>query len=103
MVEKTFVQLIAPGVTAAVDASEVNNHVFQIKVAAINTSVDVNIEGSLDGTNYFQIKAADVQYIANGAYYISENDLQVKFVRFSFVSEVGGTAATLDVVYLGSA
>ena len=32
-----------------------------------------------------------------------ETDLQVKYVRFSFVSEIGGTAATLDVVYLGSA
>lgn len=103
MVEQTFTQLVAPGVTAAVNVNAINNHVFQVKLAAKDTSVDVNIEGSLDGTNYFAIKAADVQYSANGTYYITETNLQVKFIRFSFVSEIGGTAATLDVVYLGNA
>ncbi len=103
MVEQTFTQLTAPGATAAVNVNAINNHVFQVKLASKNTSVDVNIEGSLDGTNYFKIKASDVQYTANGNYYITETNLQVKFIRFSFVSEIGGTAATLDVVYLGSA
>jgi len=103
MAEKTFTQLVAPGVTPAVDVDAVNNHVFQIKLANKDTSVDVNLEGSLDGTNFFKIKAADVQYTTDGMYYLTETDLQVKYVRFSFVSEIGGTAATLDVVYLGSA
>lgn len=102
MVEQTFVQLTAPGLSAAVSGNAINNHAFQVKVAAIDTSVDVNILGTLDGTNYFKIKAADIQYTANGTYLIKEENLQVKFVKFQFVSEVGGTAATIDVVYLGS-
>ena len=103
MVEQTFTQLTAPGNTAAVNVNAINNHVFQVTVAVIDTSVDVNIEGSLDGTNFFKIKASDVQYTANGTYYITETDLQVKFIRFDFVSELTVTNATIDVVYLGSA
>ena len=103
MVEQTFTQLTAPGNTAEVNVNAINNHVFQVKLANKDTNVDVNIEGSLDGTNFFVIKASDVQYTTNGNYFITETDLQVKFIRFSFVSEIGGTAATLDVVYLGSA
>ena len=78
MAEKTFTQLVAPGVTPAVDVDAVNNHVFQIKLANKDTSVDVNLEGSLDGTNFFKIKAADVQYTTDGMYYLTETDLQVK-------------------------
>ena len=102
MSETVFAQLTAPGVTPAVDADAVNNHVFSVKVAAIDTSVDVNIEGSLDGTNYFSFKSSDVQYVANGTYLLSVKGMQVKFVRFRFVSELTLTAATIDVIYLGS-
>jgi len=103
MAQTTFVQLTAPGNTVAVSGSAINKHVFQITLAAKNTSVDVNIEGSIDGTNWFKIKSSDIQYTANGTYYIEAHDLQVTFIRFDFVSEVGGTAATLDVIYLGTA
>jgi len=103
MGETTFTQLIAPGVTAAIPVGAINKHVFQVKVASIDTSVDVNIEGSLDGTNYFSFKATDVQYTADGTYLIEENNIQVNFVRFRFVSELTLTTATIDVVYLGTA
>ncbi len=103
MSETVFTQLTAPGVTPAVDTNAVNNHVFSVKVAAIHTSVDVNIEGSLDGTNYFSFNAADTQYTANGTYLLSVKNMQVKFVRFRFVSELTNPTATLDVIYLGSA
>jgi len=103
MVEHTFTQLTAPGVTSAVKVDAVNSHVFQIKLANKDTSVDVNIEGTIDGTNYFSFNATDTQYTANGTYLLSVKNMLVKFVRFRFVSEVGGAAATLDVIYQGSA
>jgi len=103
MVEHTFAQLTAPGVTAAVKVDAVYNHVFQVTVASIDTSVDVNIEGSIDGTNYFSFEATDIQYTADGTYLLSAKNMLVKYVRFRFVSELTLTAATIDVIYLGNA
>ncbi len=99
IVEITFTQLTAAGSTTAVNIQEKNCFTFQIVVAAINTSVTVRVEGSLDNSSWFNLDDAgvDTTYNANGTYQLSKSGVKVKYVRFTFVSEVGGTAVTLDV------
>ena len=99
----TFTQLTAAGSTAVVNTEDYHNHTFSITLAAVNTSVDVRIEGSLDNSNWFNMDDTgnDTQYTTNGTYLIHKPNFKTKYVRFTFVSEVGGTAATLDVTYMG--
>jgi len=99
VVEITFTQLTAAGSTVAVNIQERNCFLFQIVVAAIDTSVTVRVEGSNDNTSWANLDdgGVDTTYTANGTYQLSKDGVKVKYVRFTFVSELGGTAVTLDV------
>ena len=119
IVESTFPQLTVAGVTSSIEVSGILWHTFQVKLAAVDTNVIVGIEGSLDDTNFFEIPLPDqndvvavgvtgttfsksrVTITANGTYCLTAGKIPVKFVRFNFRSESGGTAATLDVKYYG--
>lgn len=65
---------------------------FQVTLAGVGTNVVVRFEGSLDGTNYFNLNATntDTTLLANGTtgYYLMA---PVSFVRFRLVSITGGT------------
>jgi hypothetical protein len=65
---------------------------FQVTVADIGTNVVVRFEGSLDGTSYFNLNAANADFTitANGTtgYFLVA---PVRFVRFRLVSLSGGT------------
>ena len=65
---------------------------FQVTLADVGTNVVIRFEGSLDGTNYFNLNATntDTTLLANGstAYYLMA---PVSFVRFRLVSITGGT------------
>ena len=111
---KTFTQLAAAGSTDHINVPGVRNHVFQLLLAAVNTNVIVEIQGSHDGTNFgvltmentavtgvSGISANRATITANGTYLFTSKNTPVKYVRFTFVSESGGTAALLDVKYLG--
>lgn len=101
----TFTQLTAAGSTAATNVANYSNYTWQVVVASINTSVTVRAEGSLDNSNWFNLddSAIDTTYTANGTYCLRASNRAVKWVRFTFVSEVGGAAATLDVdLYAGN-
>ena len=102
-VEKTFTRLTAAGSTAAYNVALNINHTFAVTVAAIDTTVDVRVEGSVDGTNWFNLDAtgADTQYSANGTYLLEKKNFRCREMRFTFVSEAGGAAATIDVIYSG--
>ena len=100
----TYNTLTAPGATLA-QAVE-SFALYQVTVAAINTSVTVQIETSVDGTSYGILPARDssivpaadrtIVLLLNGTYVIAWSG-STRFIRFRFVSEVGGTAATLAV------
>lgn len=103
-----FAQLTAPGSTPAVNAENAHHVTYQIVVAAINTNVIVRGEGSLDGTNWFALapkentvtgvtySGAEATITANGTFGLLFEATKAKFTRLTFVSELGGTAATLD-------
>jgi len=101
--KKVFTQLTAAGSTAVFRTNDVLDHTFQVTVAAIDTSVDIRVEGSLDNTNWFNMDddLTDTQYTANGVYMLHKDNFKCEFIRFTFVSEVGGAAATIDVIYAG--
>jgi len=102
----TFTQLTAPGVTSDVlDMSGCKDVVFQYTIAAINTNVVVRLEGSNDNSSWFNLDFDDVDITqtADGTYGI-QYEGRVGFIRFRFVSETGGTDATVDVIaYIGRA
>jgi hypothetical protein len=98
----TFTQLTAPGNTAAIPTAAYARHTLQYTVASIDTNVVVNWEGTLDGTNWFDLRdAGDKTILANGTSAFEYSKLAVAAIRFVFVSESGGTAATIDCKYMG--
>ena len=60
-----------------------------VTVAEIDTNVVVRLDGSIDGTNYAPIIAAQT-ITSNGTSVYSVSDRPVKFIKAVFVSESGG-------------
>ncbi len=90
--------LSAPGVTAAQKCTGANLS-FQVTVAGIGTNVVVRFEGSVDGSNYFNLASNQVDYTitANGTYgYVLFAPVQ--FVRVRLVSVSGGTPSVATVL-----
>ncbi len=91
--------LSAPAVGTALQVA-VNNlfstkdYTLIVTVASVNTNVVVRLEGSVDGTNYAPI-IANQTITANGTTAYSVSGRPVKWIRTNFVSETGGTAATV--------
>lgn len=96
-------QLTAAGTTSTVDVSEYSHAIITYTVAAIDTSIDVRPEGSIDdGTTWFNLNPdeADTTITANGTYaFVIPGDAvsALTSLRFNFVSETGGANATVDV------
>ncbi len=99
--EIAWPQLTAPGQTASLPVKRIKNHTFVYTLASVDTNVIVQPEGSVDGTNWFAMATAVTQD-TDGSYGFMIENAPVLHVRFNVVSESGGTAATVDVAYLGS-
>ncbi|MCG3178007.1 MAG: hypothetical protein BIFFINMI_00330 [Phycisphaerae bacterium] len=99
----TWSTLTGPGATAAYSLNyAARDHILSATVANINTSVTVRLEGTIDGTNFFPM-AADLAITANGTQAIQVGGQGgVTAVRGNFVSEDGGTAATVTFKYRGT-
>ena len=71
-------------------------------VAAINTNVVLRAEGSIDGENFFNLSEsnADTTVTANGTNAFTYRG-KINYIRLRFVSESGGTDATVDAAYTG--
>ena len=65
-----------------------------VTVASINTNVIVALNGSIDGTNWSKIIANNT-ITGNGTTHYNVANHPVKFIQPVFVSESGGTAATV--------
>ena len=91
--------LSAPGSGTALQVAV--NNTFSIKdytliatIASVNTNVIVRLDGSVDGTNYAPI-ISDKTITTNGSHSYHVHGSPVKWIRPEFVSESGGTAATV--------
>lgn len=101
---EAFAELTAPGTSASKDASDYENHTFQITIAGIDASVDIQMEGSLDGSNWFNLDDSGnaTQYTANGTYLMHKSNFRMSEVRVNFVSESSSpSSATVNVTYMG--
>ena len=91
--------LAAPAAGTALQVA-VNNlfsttdYTLIVTVASVNTNVIVRLEGSIDGTNYAPI-IANQTITANGTTAYNVSGRPVKWLRTNWVSEAGGTAATV--------
>ena len=90
----TDTTLSAPGDGTVLQVASNNffatkSYTLTVTVAAIDTNVVVRLDGSIDGTNYAPIIAAQT-ITSNGTSVQSVADRPVKFVKAVFVSESGG-------------
>ena len=95
----TDTSLSAPGDGTVLQVASNNffatkSYTLTVTVASINTNVVVRLDGSIDGTNYAPIIAAQT-ITNNGTTVYSVADRPVKFVKAVFVSEAGGNSATV--------
>jgi hypothetical protein len=70
------------------------NYSLFATVAGINTNVIVALDGSIDGTNWSKV-IDNTTITSNGTTHYTVANHPLKFIRPIFVSESGGTAATV--------
>ena len=87
----TATALTAAGNTADVPVVGAQNFVVQAVVSSIGTNVVFRVEGSLDGTNYFNLSAANTTVTANGSTAFYVTNCPLRFIRGVFVSNSGGS------------
>ena len=90
----TDTTLTAPGDGTVIQVASNNifatkSYTLTVTIADIDTNVVVRLDGSIDGTNYAPIIAAQT-ITSNGTSVYSVSDRPVKFVKAVFVSESGG-------------
>ena len=87
----------ASGVSTSVQLGEeisTRNYILFTTVASINTNVIVALNGSIDGTNWSPI-ITNQTITGDGTTHYNIANHPVKYVQPVFVSESGGTAATV--------
>jgi hypothetical protein len=102
--QDVFARLTAPGSTAPVNMEVYHNLLLSVDVNSMagGDTLTVRVEGSLDGTNWFNLDDAglDTTYTGDGTYQFHKDNFACKYFRFTFVSETGGGAGTIDVDYI---
>ena len=80
------------------------DHVIQYVVAGISTNLVFTMDGSLDGTNWFNMDTDELTTTinANGTYSLTRSNCPIKQIRLTQVSETGGTTATINARYMGN-
>lgn len=96
--------LTSPGTGNSFSFYGMNNLICSYQVANINTSIVVRLEHSLDAVNWSNTDSEDTIITSNGLYSFNLNNFNLDnmFIRFNFVSETGGTAATINIIYTAS-
>ena len=88
----TATALTAAGTTADVPVTGAKDFVVQVNVTDIDTNVVVRVEGTLDGTNYFNCDTAgDTTITANGVTAFTMQNIPLRSLRGRLVSISGGT------------
>lgn len=89
----------APSVGASQVMNGYTRAFITLTIASINTNVVFRIEGSNDNTNWanLDINNQDTTFTANGTYAFTFEGCPQR-IRVNFVSESGGTAATITAI-----
>jgi len=87
----TFDTLTSAGISESALGYSATAITFQVEVTGIGTNVVIRLEGSLTGTNYYNLNTdGDITLTANGTYGYLLN-APGHYVRVRFVSSLGGT------------
>lgn len=70
------------------------NYCLFVTVESINTNVIIALDGSIDGTNWSKV-ITNTTITANGTTHYNLANHPLRYIRPIFVSESGGTAATV--------
>jgi len=76
------------------EAIVTRNYALFVTVASINTNVVVALNGSIDGTNWSKV-ITNQTITANGTTHYNLANHPLQYIQPIFVSESGGTAATV--------
>jgi hypothetical protein len=76
------------------------NMTYQVTVSSIGTNVVIRFEGSLDGTNYFNLDQSntDTTLTSNGTFGFSLSGCPVRYTRLRLVSISGGTPSVTGLI-----
>ena len=98
----SITQLTAPGASEWIPTGKNTHHTLTFTIAAVNTNVVMRAEGSVDGTIAFNLNSAetDTTITSNGTRSFKFEGA-LSHIRLNFVSESGGTDATIDAKYTG--
>lgn len=93
-------ELISPGITTPRQMTNFRDAAWSVKVTNINTSVSIRFEGSMNNTDWFNLYglSEDILINSNGTFYYQKNNCNIEYIRFNFVSELGGTTAIINVI-----
>jgi hypothetical protein len=94
---KTFPKMDHVTYTEAFPIGDANDHTFIVVVSDKKTSVDFNFQITLDGVNWADMNASDIQKTEDGAYLYHFEGYHGMAIRGAYKAEVGGTQATATV------
>jgi len=99
----TWVQLVRVDFTSAYDTGSLfTAHTFQYVVANVDSDVVVRAEGSLDGTNWFNLDTGDTTHASDGVYFLPFVNVALRYVRFGIITEhADPSPVTVDASYMG--
>jgi hypothetical protein len=102
-VSKAFTALAATGQTdhivTQMGQSYAGVHTAQVVTTGSPTGAEIALEGSLDGTNWFDLSGS--QTVTSTTMFHVVNRL-VKFIRFNLTTLTGGSSPTVQPTYLGT-
>lgn len=94
----TWAALTATGTTTSLATAGNDKHTLAAIVTGSPTGCSVRLEGSNDGTNYFDLSGAQTCTTSVMFHVV---DRPVVFVRANVTALSGGTAPTVTATYLG--
>lgn len=89
----------AVGQTAAVDVGVASVHAIQLVVTGSPAGCTYRLQGSNDGTNWFDISASDITCTSSAVSF--EANKPARFVRGDLKTLTGGSSPTVTLHYAG--
>uniref|UniRef100_A0A6M3KWI4 Uncharacterized protein n=1 Tax=viral metagenome TaxID=1070528 RepID=A0A6M3KWI4_9ZZZZ len=97
----TLGTLAAVGSTNELSCKHSADFIFTVTITGIGTNVVLQFQGSIDGTNWFNIdpRNQDSTFTADGTYY-KQWVGEIPYVRVTMISKTGGTPSCVCKVSL---
>lgn len=98
-VNRTFDAQAATGQTSAFDTKVAARHTSHLVVTGSPVSCTYRLQGSNDGTNWFDISASDITCTSTAVSHTV--DKAARYIRGNLLTLSGGTAPTVRLHYAG--